>query len=111
MYESILDSIKKLLNISEEDTAFDTDLIIHINTVLGIVNQLGVGKEGFTISDNTAVWKDFIPTLYHKLVMVKTLVYLRVRLIFDPPTVSSVLESNNKLIEELECRLTYVTDS
>ena len=59
--DSILESIKKLLGIAEEDTDFDTDIVIHINSVLMILNQLGIGpSDGFWIKDNSAVWKDFV---------------------------------------------------
>ena len=61
MNESILNSIKKLLGIHNDDKAFDTDIIIHINTVLNTLTQLGIGpEEGFTVADDKAIWTDFI---------------------------------------------------
>ena len=88
--DSILTSIKKLLGITEEYMHFDTDLIIHINTVFSILNHLGVGPtNGFTIADKKAVWKDFTSD-DKKIEMVKTYVYLKVKLIFDPPASSAV---------------------
>lgn len=100
---SILTSIKKLLGISEECIDFDTDIIMHINTVLMVLNQLGVGKEGFQIEDKEAVWDDFIES--DKLAATKSYVHLKVKLIFDPPLNSSIIEAIKESIRELEWRL------
>lgn len=103
---SILTSIKKLLGITEEYEQFDTDIIIHINTVLSILSQMGVGSTTpFSISDKTALWTDFLGTK-DDLEMVKSYVYMKVRLMFDPPT-SSALNSMTELIKELETRLYF----
>lgn len=103
--ESILTSIKKLLGISEDDTAFDTDIIMHINSVFMILWQLGVGpSKGFIIEDETAEWSDFIED-GSNLELVKSYVYLKVKLLFDPPTSSFVMESMNRQIAEFEWRL------
>ena len=103
--ESILTSIKKLLGITEDYTQFDQDIIMHINSVFSILNQLGVGPpEGFSISDNFAVWNNFILDNY-KQNLVKTYVYLRVRLMFDPNQPSAVIESIKNQISELEWRI------
>lgn len=103
--ESILTSIKKLLQISEDDTAFDTDIIMHINSVFMILRQLGVGpSNGFFIEDETAEWSDFIEDGLN-LELVKSYVYLKVKLLFDPPTSSFVMESMNRQIAEFEWRL------
>lgn len=110
MNESILTSIKKMLGITEEYTHFDQDIIIHINTVLMILHQLGVGpKEGFAITDSYETWSDFLVD-NKNIEAVKTYVYLKVRLLFDPPLSSSVTESINKLINELEWRLNVAVD-
>lgn len=110
--DSILTSIKKLLGIAEECTDFDTDLIIHINSVLMILTQLGVGPEkGFTIGDSRDLWKDFLEDDLSKLEAVRTFVYLKVRLIFDPPSNSAVIESINRTISELEWRLNVAAES
>lgn len=104
--ESILTSIKKLLGISEEQTEFDADIIMHINSVFDDLKQLGVGpEEGFIIGDDSAVWTDFISD-QKKMQSVKTYMYLRVRLIFDNSTLnSSVLASLERQIKEYEWRL------
>lgn len=108
--ESILTSIKKLLGIVEEYTHFDTDIIIHINTVLSILTQIGVGpSSGFSITDKTAVWTDFIGDLT-TIEFIKSYVYLKVKLIFDPPPSSAAIEAINKTISELESRISYNID-
>ena len=109
--ESILTSIKKLLGITEEYDQFDPDIIMHINSVFMILTQLSVGPaEGFSIEDDTAVWTDFIQDV-KKLESVKTYIYLKVKLAFDPPLSSAVIESMNRLINELEWRLNVAAES
>ena len=100
---SILTSIKKLLGITESCTDFDTDIIMHINTVLMTLNQLGVGTEGFQIADKNAVWSEFIES--DKLAATKSYVHLRVKLLFDPPINSAIIEAIKESIRELEWRL------
>lgn len=103
--DSILTSIKKLLGITEEYTHFDVDIIMHINTVLAILTQMGVGPaEGFSIEDKSATWDEFVSNkLYYE--PVKTYVYLKVKLLFDPPLSSAVMEATNRMISEMEWRL------
>lgn len=111
MNDSILTSIKKLLGITEEYEHFDQDIIIHINSVFMILNQLGVGpSNSFSITDKTAVWSDFISEGTN-LESVKSYIYLKVRLLFDPPTTSAVMESMNRMISELEFRLNVSAES
>lgn len=110
MKESILTSIKKLLEIAEECEHFDTDLIIHINTFLTRLYQVGVGTKGFFITDKTATWEDFLQD-ESKYQQAKTYVYLRVRLIFDPPTAGSAIEAFNETLRELEWLLCIDADS
>ena len=103
--ESILTSIKKLLGISEEYEHFDNDLIMHINSVLLVLTQLGVGpEEGFYIVDKNDTWDDFLAGSMN-LEMVKSYVYMKVKLLFDPPLSSAVIEANNRVIAEFEWRL------
>lgn len=105
MEESILTSVKKMLGIAKEYEHFDSDLIMHINSVLMILSQLGIGPvEGFLIEDESASWSDFIPE-GKNLELVKSYVFLKVRLLFDPPLSSSVLEAMNRMINEFEWRL------
>lgn len=110
--ESILTSIKKMLGITEEYTHFDADLIMHINSVFVTLRQLGVGpKEGFRIEDDTSLWSDFIPEDDMRFESVKTYIYLKVRLLFDPPLNSAVIESINRISNELEWRLNIEAES
>lgn len=110
--DSILTSIKKLLGIEEDYVHFDPDIIMHINSTLATLTQLGVGPIlGFTVTDKTQTWEDYLGDDLSKFESVKTYVYLRVRLIFDPPQSSSVLESINKLISEFEWRLNVSTEN
>lgn len=107
--ESILTSIKKLMGITEECVDFDVDMLIHINTAFTNLTQLGVGpEEGFSITDKNAVWDDFITD--KRLESVKTYVYLKVRLIFDPPSSSAVLEAIERTIKETEWRLNHAAE-
>lgn len=109
--ESILTSIKKLLGITAEYTHFDDDLIIHINSVFMILTQLGVGpSEGFVIEDDSAYWTDFI-TDPVKMQAVKSYVYLKVKLLFDPSLSSAVIEATNRMISEYEFRLNVEAES
>lgn len=109
--DSILTSIKKLLGITEEDTNFDADIVIHINSIFAVLNQLGVGpSECFSISGKFEEWNDFISDS-NKLEAVKTYVYLRVRLIFDPPQSSAMIEATKETIKELEWRLNITAES
>jgi len=104
MNESILTSIKKLLGITEEYTHFDADIIMHINSVFMILMQLGIGPtDGFSISDDSAVWSDFLSDATW-LESVKSYVYLKVKLVFDPPQSGTVIGSIEKLIAEFEWR-------
>ena len=111
MLTSILNSTKKNLGIDSEYTAFDEDIMMHINSVLSTLCQIGIGpEEGFDISDETAVWADFLGT-DKRLNSVKTYVYLRVRLLFDPPQTSFLIASLQKQLEEIEWRLNVTRES
>lgn len=103
--DSILLSIKKLLGILEDDQAFDTDIIIHINYVFMILNQLGIGPvDGFKIESQDETWDQFIQD--DKLLEdIKTYIYLKVKLIFDPSLNSSIQGSIERTISELEFRI------
>ena len=109
--DSILTSIKKMLGIAEDYTQFDADLIMHINSVFLNLTQLGVGPaSGFTIEDEYTEWTDFISNSA-QLQAVKSYMYLKVKLLFDPPLSTAVIESTNRMIAELEWRLNVVAES
>lgn len=110
--ESILTSIKNLLGIAEEYTHFDNIIIMHINSVFTTLTQLGVGpSEGFFIEDDSTYWTDFIEDMT-KIQAVKTYIYLKVKLVFDPGSVgSSTLAAYERQISELEWRLNMIAES
>lgn len=103
--DSILTSIKKLLGIDEFYDHFDEDIIMCINSAFSVLNQLGIGpQEGYVITDSTQTWTDFFGDR-KDIELIKTYVYMKTRLIFDPPSSSSVIEAFNKQISEFEWRL------
>ena len=104
---SILDNIKKMLGLTAEYTEFDDDIIVHINSVLANLSQMGVSSsdEIFQITDNSATWQDFINGDSDILPSVKTYIYLKVKLLFDPPANSVLVDAINNQIKEHEYRL------
>lgn len=110
--ESILTSIKKLLGIAEEYTHFDVDIIAHINSVFADLAQMGVGPStGFAIEDASAIWDDFVSDNL-LLQSVKSYIYLRVKILFDPASVgSSTLASYERQIAQWEWRLNFAVES
>lgn len=109
--DSILTSIKQMLGIPEDYEQFDTDIIIHINSALMTLTHIGVGpSNGFSIEDSSAYWSDFIEDM-SLLQAVKTYVYLKVRLVFDPSSLgSATLSAFERQIAELEWRLNAISD-
>ncbi len=107
MEQSILKNVKKILNVSVDDDVFDLDIITHVNSTFSTLYQLGIGpSEGFMIEDDTALWASFLGSDPRLLNQVKTYVYLKTRILFDPPTASSfVMGAIEKQITELEWRL------
>lgn len=105
MIASILNSVKKNLGIASDYDVFDPDILMYINSVFSTLNQLGVGPtDGFMIEDDSATWDTFLgddPRLNH----IKTYVYLRVKLLFDPPTTSYLIDALDKQRHELEWRI------
>lgn len=109
--ESILTSIKKLLGIDENYTHFDADIIMHINSVFSVLTQMGVGPaNGFSISGKDDTWSAFITDKPNIFSLVKSYVYMKVRLLFDPPLSSAAIESINRQISEFEWRLFVAAD-
>lgn len=104
MVESILDSIKQMLGSESEDTNFDKELIIYINGALMVINQLGVGPNGYRITDKANTWAEFMGDRTD-LELVKTDVYLRVRLVFDPPQNSFLVAAIKEQITEYDWRI------
>jgi hypothetical protein len=105
MEDSILKSTKKILGLDQNYTAFDLDILTHINTAFVVLHQLGIGPpEGFFVSDAETKWADYpIPDVQKN--MVRSYVYLKARMLFDPPTTSFHIEAMKHQIEEFEFRL------
>jgi hypothetical protein len=105
MADSILNSTKKILGLDAAYTPFDLDVITHINAAFSILNQLGVGPiEGFAIEGPEETWEDY-PVPMNQLTLVRTYVFLKTRMLFDPPTTSFLIEATNNQIKEYEWRL------
>lgn len=101
--DSILDTIKKMVGGSIDYGAFDIDLITLINRSFGRLTTLGVGpEEGFSIIDSDDLWEDYMPDNLPVLEMIKTYIYLKAKVIFDPPLSSKATESMEKEAKELE---------
>lgn len=111
MAESILQTIRRMIGPSMLSNEFDTDLVVHINSALFDLCQLGVGpKGGFVVTGDTETWDDFIGASSVNLEAVKTFIYLKVKMIFDPPTVGGVIDAYQKMIKEYEWRLNVMVD-
>lgn len=109
--DSILTSIKLLLGITEDYEAFDQQIIAHINSVFVILTQLGVGPpEGFMITSKIETWNEFISD-DKKMQLVKSYMHLKVKMLFDPPSSSVVMDSTNRMINEFEWRLNSQAES
>lgn len=109
MIPSILNSTKKVLGIAEDYKAYDFDIRTHINAVLSTLTQLGVGPSaGFEVNDEFAEWVEFLGT-DPRLNSVQSYVYLRVRMMFDPPTNSFTITALQEQIKEMEWRLVEQT--
>lgn len=105
MEDSILKSTKSVLGISESFTAYDTDVITHINSTFSHMNQLGVGPlAGVAIDGDEKKWSELALPV-NQLGLVRTYMYLKVRMLFDPPTTSYLLDAMKEQIQEHEWRL------
>ena len=110
--DSILDTIKKMLGIDEEDISFDTDIKVHINSAILPLSQMGIGPpNGFIVTSKDNVWNDFLGSSTINLEGVKSYIYLKIKLIFDPPQSSTVIDAFNKSISELEFRMMLAVET
>ncbi len=111
MEQSILTSTKKILGVAEDYTVFDLDILTHINSVLSTLDQLGVGTlGGVSIEDDSAEWDDLdLPT--NQLGLVRSYIYLKVRMLFDPPATSFHISAMKDQIQEMEWRLNTFRES
>lgn len=111
MTDSILDTVKKVLNMAPDYTAFDQDVIMHINAVFSDLQLLGIGPEaGFMIEDSTALWSAFLGG-DPRLNLVKSYVFLRVKMLFDPPTVGYLISAMENQIREFGWKLNVQRES
>ncbi len=102
---SILDSMKQLLGMNIDDEDFNAELIIHINSVFTILHDIGVGPvDGFSIGDETATW-DLYPVNSMMRDLIKTYMFLKIKMVFDPSASSSITETTKSLLAEYEWRL------
>jgi hypothetical protein len=102
METSILRSTKKVLGIEPDDNTFDVDIIIFINSALSTIKTLGLGQ--IQVTDDSAEWEDIVSD-EDLLGLIRAIVYLRTRMLFDPPTTSYTQQAMTHQIEELEWRL------
>lgn len=108
--DSILLSVKKMIGVPHDYEVFDADIIMHINTVFGALNQMGLGpEEGFSISDSSTRWSEYL-TFGKNSEMVKTYMFLKVRMLFDPPSNSNLSSVYSQQIAEYEWRLLIFAD-
>lgn len=101
---SILITIKKMLGLHEDYAVFDPELIVYINTAINVLEQIGVGVDGYVVSSDKDTWEEFLPDI-SKLESVKTYIYIRVRLLFDPPANATLTKTLEETARELEWRL------
>lgn len=107
--DSILRSVKKTIGLVDEYTQFDADLIMHINSTFGILHQLGVGpEEPFSINGLDETWDNFITQKNTELV--RSYMFLKVKMLFDPPSTATMHEAYERSIQEMEWRLTVAAD-
>lgn len=105
MEESILKTIKQLVGCPDDFEQFDLDLTIHINSSFATLTHLGIGpKEGYRITGVDNVWSEFEDDP-QKLSLIKDYVYIKTRLLFDPPTNGSLMDSLTEQLKEMEWRL------
>lgn len=105
MEQSILTSTKKVLGLSDSYTPFDLDILTHLNAAFATLHQLGIGDGLFQIQDDVPVWADYSGVTAEQLSLIKTYVYLKVRMLFDPPATSFGIEAANKQLQEYEWRI------
>lgn len=108
--ENILNSVKNVLGIADDYTHFDSQILLHINSAFTILNQLGVGPVNGFVVDQNSKWENFFTNKELQQELVKSYIYIKVRLLFDPPTSSFLLDSLQKQANEYEWRLNVLVD-
>ena len=108
---SILRTVRKLVGLYEDDTSFDTDLLIYINTAFQALNEIGIGpEEVFSVEDESTLWTDFTKDTIIPVDPVKTYVCNKVKLAFDPPANTNITQSIQRVIDEAEWRLSILVN-
>lgn len=111
MEQSILRSTKKVLGVGMSDTSFDEDIIMHINSALATLNQLGIGPEGgILVMDETATWAGLIGS-DRRYSSAKSYIYAKTKLLFDPPTTGFLVDALKETIREMEWRLNTLRET
>lgn len=104
--DSILITIKKMLGIDAEDDSFDMDIIVIINSIIPSLTQMGIGpSKGYVVLSSENLWSDYLKDNVINLEGIKTYIFLKTKLVFDPPANSTMIEAYNKMISELEWRM------
>lgn len=112
MNQSILLSVKKMLGLDANYTWFDQDIIMHINSVFLTISQIGIGpEEPYQISGSQETWTDFANLCEYPINALTSYMYLKVRMLFDPPTSSFILDSYKNLAQELEWRMNLYVET
>lgn len=109
MIDSILESVKKVIGLTNEDTHFDEDLIMHLNSEFNLLKQLGISEEDFMIEDSAAEWGDYLPN-DNSLNVVKSYICLRAKKLFDPPSSGILLQSLNEEIDKYEWKVNVIAE-
>ena len=110
--DSILLTVKRMLSLTPENTDFDEDILLHINSVLSILQQLDVGPEnGYFVSNAEATWGDYLGDDYAHINLVKSYMGAKVRMLFDPPVSSAVMDSLNRVCSEFEWRANVAAEN
>lgn len=110
MKESILETIKKMLGLESDYTPFDDEIIVHINSVFMVLKQAGITDKNFSVKGNGETWGEALDDRID-VEAVKSYVYLRVKMLFDPPSSSTVMEAMKNTAYEFEWRLYVICDN
>ena len=110
MTDSIFESVKKVVGLLGDDGSFDEDILLHINSVVSTLRQLGLSiPADFYVRDDVQTWRDLLGE-FRDLDLVKSYMTMKVRLMFDPPSSSFGLKSMEEMVKEYEWRINVLTD-
>ena len=110
MTDSIFSSVKKVVGLLGDDGSFDEDILLHINSVVSTLRQLGLSiPADFYVRDDVQTWQNLLGE-FRDLDLVKSYMAMKVRLMFDPPSSSFGLKSMEEMAKEYEWRINVLTD-